>query len=635
MDTIQAFYPDYFDHSDALAYMSLKSCIGVLHDDYCHDVGNSGVLPQEIQFKDSLRYYIAINSWCAIVEDILDAKHAKMLAAMIRRDGLIDCIRSATDLAAHLVPLDSSWGVEGIVAPSWSRWQTILDESIDPIHVFQILRYLSRFSCEYRDALLTDDALTKFLQINEDHRDYRQRYVTATWVTKQHISAEKFRKRNAQKHTFLWAEEAKRIYRDGQATVIAAGCPQLSQYWKEEISIAMDDIFHGKSKGISLTSDQKGGDFVLHPWDETLGYFSSGAVAEGALNKAQKEILYLQGSQFYCGYRSPWYDGRERPTVSKILAVPKSWKTKRIIAEEFVVNAYRGQAINAALQAHIRSIHGKGYTRRYDPSDQDLNRSRAVAGAIDGCLSTIDMSGASDRIGKYWYSLVAPSDVQELVNRVSTDYILVQGKKRKNYILLTSGTGLTFDNESNCFEAIGLACERVYTRWTGEKVEPTTVIGDDMVVDTKIFPMVCEVLAECGFVVNPSKSYTDTSHYRESCGIECFGGYAFQGKYYPRSGIDFDNPTLAVVKLAELQHKFFYDYPVTASFFEGVVRDMCPRMTMSAPGTECTDLWGYNTSFNPVTLPPAEGEIPPEVVPYVQRQLHVVLSINSDRKSVV
>lgn len=212
---------------------------------------------------------------------------------------------------------------------------------------------------------------------------------------------------------------------------------------------------------------------------------------------------YLNAIYKYYGFKEPKL---EFVDSNRIELVPKNWKTDRTIACEPEGNLPFQLAFDT---------YGKRRLRRFGINlrDQSANQRAAVEGSINGKLATIDFSAASDSIA---YNLVAwllPYDWFKFLDRMrSPKYFGAFGEG--SYQKFSSmGNGTTFVLETLLFAA---ACYAV-----GSK--EFLVYGDDVVIESHLFPSYLKLTRFLGFTINEEKSFI-AGPFRESCGLDSFDG---------------------------------------------------------------------------------------------------------------
>lgn len=221
----------------------------------------------------------------------------------------------------------------------------------------------------------------------------------------------------------------------------------------------------------------------------------------------------------------------ERPV--RVVAVPKTAKTPRIIAIEPAAMQYMQQAVADLLikniQADTRICAGQFVGFR----SQETNRSLAMEGSVTGALATLDLSEASDRVSlTLVMNLVARWPlVKEALSVTRSERADVQGEGIFYLAKFASmGSALTFPVEAMVFLTLvmmGIESELGHqlTRDDIASLRGRVIIyGDDIIVPTEFAPSVAGVLEAFGLKVNRGKSFW-TGKFRESCGREYYDGH--------------------------------------------------------------------------------------------------------------
>jgi len=232
--------------------------------------------------------------------------------------------------------------------------------------------------------------------------------------------------------------------------------------------------------------------------------------------------------------------GRELPV--KVISVPKTLKTPRIIAIEPTAMQYTQQAIKQLIVDAIARDPVMRFVVGFD--DQEPNQLMAKEGSSSGELATLDLSEASDRVSishvkallhdhPYMYGAV-------MACRSSKAKIPELKKTIKLRKFASMGSALTFPLEAMVFATVCyLGIERElksqlepnHYKWQGEIHGGTChkfkrvvrVYGDDIIIPVEFVPSVVRTLETFGFKVNTAKSFW-TGKFRESCGREFYAG---------------------------------------------------------------------------------------------------------------
>jgi len=231
---------------------------------------------------------------------------------------------------------------------------------------------------------------------------------------------------------------------------------------------------------------------------------------------------------------------RDQETPSRVLMVPKTLKTPRIIAAEPTALQWVQQAIQTTLvplleESYVGSMIGF--------TDQTPNQRMAQQGSLPGGhLATLDMSEASDRVSLLQALALAGnhpifrkaisatrSQLAEIVDPTTGVKTVVKLNK-----FASMGSALCFPIEAMAFLAavfVGierkLIAEGHQHRLTKEDIKSyrgsVRVFGDDIIVPKDCVPFVLDVFARLGWKTNVNKSFW-TGLFRESCGGDYYGG---------------------------------------------------------------------------------------------------------------
>jgi hypothetical protein len=227
-------------------------------------------------------------------------------------------------------------------------------------------------------------------------------------------------------------------------------------------------------------------------------------------------------------YRTTTLPMEQEPPV-KVVFVPKTQKTPRVIAMEPTHMQYMQQAIMTTL---VPLLENSWIGRSQGFSDQLPNRDLAREGSRSRRYATIDLSEASDRVLN---SLVLSATrawptVQEALQATrSTHSQLPSGKVIKLRKFASMGSALCFPLEVMVFTTLvymGIARTGAYSR--DERYElfmsgEVRVYGDDIIVPADSTSCVEMTLESFGLKVNRSKSFSE-GYFRESCGGDYYSG---------------------------------------------------------------------------------------------------------------
>jgi hypothetical protein len=220
--------------------------------------------------------------------------------------------------------------------------------------------------------------------------------------------------------------------------------------------------------------------------------------------------------------------GAEIPV--KVITVPKTLKSPRIIAVEPTAMQYAQQSILRSLR---RSLDKNDYLSKiigFD--DQTPNQRLAQQGSLNGSLATLDLSEASDRVSNQLVrAMLAPHPyLHEGVDASRSRRANVRGKTLRLAKFASMGSALTFPMEAMVFTTLifmGIERESSTSLCLADVkrlANEVRVYGDDLIVPVEYVHSVVRVLEDFGLRVNSGKSFW-TGKFRESCGKEYYDGH--------------------------------------------------------------------------------------------------------------
>lgn len=219
--------------------------------------------------------------------------------------------------------------------------------------------------------------------------------------------------------------------------------------------------------------------------------------------------------------------GSERPV--RVISVPKTMKTPRIIAIEPTAMQYAQQGILRLMKDGIKDSF-------LDPfiglDDQTPNQRLARQGSRSGDLATLDLSEASDRVSKRIVSLLL-SDHRHLPDAVmscrSERAVMPGGDIITLSKFSSMGSALCFPMEAAVFlVAVFVGIQADLGRYLTLKDIKSyrgrvRIFGDDIIVPVDHVHSVIRSLEYFGLKVNKRKSFWN-GKFRESCGKEFYDG---------------------------------------------------------------------------------------------------------------
>jgi hypothetical protein len=229
------------------------------------------------------------------------------------------------------------------------------------------------------------------------------------------------------------------------------------------------------------------------------------------------------------------------PAHSRMVAVPKSYSKPRLIAAEPSAHQWCQQSIWRYFKRRSKATWINEFVRF---GDQTLNQDLCVRGSLDGSLATVDLSSASDRVSCHFVGQLFrgnPGLLRAL--RASRTHWVKQNLTKKLPELSelrkfsTMGNACTFPVESLGFLCVALASvlttrklaftPRNIYRLSGE----VAVFGDDIIIPDDSRELFVKALEVLHFKVNSTKSFW-TGRFRESCGVDSFGGAVVTPAYW-------------------------------------------------------------------------------------------------------
>lgn len=338
-----------------------------------------------------------------------------------------------------------------------------------------------------------------------------------------------------------------------------------------------------------ISGNQK---FLMQRWHERLEpyfpYYHFAFSSESAYGSKE-----ARGAKFVNG-------ADEQPV--RVITVPKTLKSPRIIAIEPVCMQYTQQAVSRYLVSTLeRSPLTKGHINF---QDQSVNRSLAILSSIDGSRATLDLSSASDRV-PLSLAMDMFSTVPDLQGAIyacrSRKAELPTGEVLTLRKFASMGSALCFPIEAMYFYTICIKAlielHSLPVTWEAiKKVAPNVhVYGDDIIVPTYAAEAVSNHLQKYYCKVNVSKSHW-TGKFRESCGMDAYSGEEVTPTYVrsmrPRNRRD----SSALISWVETSNLFYKKgYWLTSAYMSQI----CERYIGHLPivGENCAGLG--RVSFQP------------------------------------
>jgi len=285
--------------------------------------------------------------------------------------------------------------------------------------------------------------------------------------------------------------------------------------------------------------------------------------------------------------------GKEIPV--RVISVPKTLKTPRIIAVEPTCMQYMQQGILSVMMEEIPRFNQTRNLVMFE--EQEPNQRLALEGSISGSLATLDLSEASDRVSNQHVRLLVANHraLRSAVDATrSRKADVPQGFRTKTVRLAkyaSMGSALCFPFEALVFATIiFLGIERsLNRRLTIEDVESfygrVRVYGDDIIVPVDYVQSVIEELEAFGLLVNRNKSFWN-GKFRESCGKDYYDGHCVTVTYVRRFLPDTRLQATELISAVALRNQLFQAGFVSAvDWLDERVRKLIPFPVVESTST--------------------------------------------------
>lgn len=357
--------------------------------------------------------------------------------------------------------------------------------------------------------------------------------------------------------------------------------------WADVFARVDGDIYYGRiipKHGPGATADRIKGNrkFVQLEWPSRLD--SAFSYEDYALPNAWRYKHYRDRVRFL-------EPGAERPV--RVITVPKTLKTPRIIAIEPVAMQYMQQAISRTLVGTIESGDSRfGWLLGF--STQLPNQELAARGSLQGSLATLDLSEASDRVSNQLVRAMLANfpHLSQGVDACRSRKADVPGYGVQRLAKFASmGSALTFPIEAMVFSTVVfLGIQRALNRpLTKRDIESfkgqVRIYGDDIIIPTDYVRSVVTALESFGFKVNVNKSFW-TGKFRESCGKEYYDGEDVSitrvRRLFPTQRSD----VLEVISLVSLRNRMYHaGLWGTAKYLDDICQRLLGHFPSVMPGS--------------------------------------------------
>jgi hypothetical protein len=393
---------------------------------------------------------------------------------------------------------------------------------------------------------------------------------------------------------YIKTEEELRQWEDGVEGSDLESFRHIAKVLFRDVFVALDsDVYYHKlvpKHGPGSTADRLSGNqkYDISEWTERLeSVFPYGEYAI----PSWRSYYLLDSAQFLL-------PGEERPV--RVVSVPKTQKTPRIIAIEPTCMQFMQQAVSQRLAYYLATDSTVAGMIGFD--DQPVNQQLAQRGSLSGSLATLDLSEASDRVS---YLLVSEmlENFHNLHDAVEATRSLTADVPGYGVVPLTKfasmGSALTFPIEAMVFLTCvfhGIASQLsvpVTQKLISELSGNVRVYGDDLIVPVEFATSVVRSLELFGFKVNDRKSFW-TGMFRESCGKEYFRGEDVSisrvRRDFPSSRADVQE----VISTVSLRNQLFFAGLLKSSrYLDGIIGEVLPHYPMVHPDSPLVGRHSY------------------------------------------
>lgn len=271
----------------------------------------------------------------------------------------------------------------------------------------------------------------------------------------------------------------------------------------------------------------------------------------------------------------------------KVITVPKTLKTPRIIAMEPACMQYTQQSILIPL---VEALERSNYlANSLGFTDQVPNQVLAREGSANGSLATLDMSDASDRVSnllvermlrRFPHLAGAVSACRSTHANVPGIGIIPLSK------FASMGSALCFPMEAMVFLTIIIhGIEQELSRSLSKKeihflLKKVRVYGDDIIIPVNYVRSVVNSLHLFGCKVNTAKSFW-TGKFRESCGRDYYDGEDVSVTYCRRLLPTHRHNSSEMISAVSMRNAFYKaGLWKSAEFLDQYIRRLAPLPTV-------------------------------------------------------
>jgi hypothetical protein len=281
--------------------------------------------------------------------------------------------------------------------------------------------------------------------------------------------------------------------------------------------------------------------------------------------------------------------GSEIP--AKVITVPKTLKTPRIIAKEPVAMQYAQQSVLPLILNALDRDDFLSNVIGFD--DQSPNQRLALEGSLSGDLATLDLSEASDRVSNQLVLRLFRNNrlLRDAIQDSRSRKADVLGKTVRLAKFASMGSALCFPVEAMVFTTlifIGIERELNTTldsRTVKQFKNRVRVYGDDIIVPVNYVQSVVDVLSAFGSKVNVDKSFW-TGTFRESCGKEYYAGFDVSIVKVRNNFPTHRKHATEVISMISLRNQLYWSgYWQTCKWLDERIRDLIRHFPVVLPSS--------------------------------------------------
>lgn len=229
-------------------------------------------------------------------------------------------------------------------------------------------------------------------------------------------------------------------------------------------------------------------------------------------------------------------DDLNQQVPARLIAVPKTYSSPRLIASEPISAQFIQQGIMGMIRKQIKQ---SVLRHSIDINDQEPSKELALKASLDRSLSTIDLSSASDRLSCAVVECVFRRSFSflEQLNAARTPSVDIGSEVLACKKFAAQGAAFTFPVQSIVYAMVcaGVISADKPNMRHSDIFRKVRVYGDDMIVPTHLFRRICILLTAIHLRVNSGKSFSE-GYFRESCGMDAYMGHnvtpAYVRSYY-------------------------------------------------------------------------------------------------------